>query len=100
MLLQYMEEEPLKEWTTSTLNECYCKARKRFDSDDEFYRHSLEKVCQLQSGDPVLMEKWLRICNISAEAYREIYRRLNITLNDQGESFYRSMIPEMLEELD
>lgn len=100
MLLQWLDEtDDEVKWTTESLQRCYQNARKRFDTDPSFAKKSLEKVCLLQSGDPDSLEKWERICEASRTAYREIYSRLEIEIEDVGESYYRDKIPSLVDEL-
>ncbi len=39
------------------------------------------------------------ICNVSREYFKIIYRRLNITIEEYGESYYNKFIPPIIEEL-
>ena len=39
------------------------------------------------------------ICNVSREYFKVIYKKLNITIEEFGESFYNPFIPKMVEEL-
>jgi len=39
------------------------------------------------------------ICAVSREYFKIIYKRLNITIEEYGESFYNKMIPGIIEEL-
>lgn len=40
------------------------------------------------------------ICQLSREYFTQIYKRLNITLEEFGESYYNPLIPSMIEELN
>lgn len=40
------------------------------------------------------------ICQLSREYFTQIYKRLNITLEEFGESYYNPFIPPMVEELN
>ena len=46
------------------------------------------------------MDAWKTLCDVSMSYFNVIYKRLDITLKEYGESFYNSMIPEVLKELD
>jgi len=39
------------------------------------------------------------ICDISRKEFLEIYKRLDITVEEFGESFYNDMIPAVVEDL-
>ena len=46
-----------------------------------------------------MIAKWKRICEVSRQEFEEIYRLLDIKIEERGESFYNSMIPDVLDEL-
>jgi arginyl-tRNA synthetase len=82
------------------LESFYIAAKKRFDSDPEFKKRSQETVVKLQSGDADCHKAWTVICDISRGFFVRIYKRLDITNNEFGESFYNPMIPELIKELE
>jgi arginyl-tRNA synthetase len=41
----------------------------------------------------------LLLCEISRKEFEIIYKKLNITINEVGESFYNAMIPSVIEKL-
>ncbi len=61
-----------------------------------------EYLVRLQNGDKKLIDLWQQITRVSmAEVYR-IYNQLNVKLtpeNECGESFYRDMLAETVEEI-
>ena len=40
------------------------------------------------------------ICAVSRDYFKIIYQRLNITLEEFGESFYNKFIPDVVKELE
>lgn len=42
---------------------------------------------------------WKSICEISKKSYDEIYKKLNININEIGESFYHKFIENLIDEL-
>ncbi len=78
----------------------YKAAKKRFDEDPEFKKRSQLNVVQLQAGDPDSLKVWSSICDISRQYFMQIYKRLGITNNEYGESFYNNMIPGVIKELE
>ncbi len=87
----------------SHLAKWYKESRKKFDEDDSFKKRSREQVVRLQSMDPKALQAWDLICDISRTAYEEIYRLLNVRIQERGESFYRdclSHIVRLFEEKD
>lgn len=46
----------------------------------------------LQSGDEQCVAAWQRICAASRREFEAIYKRLGVTLQERGESFYNPML--------
>lgn len=42
---------------------------------------------------------WEILCDVSRSFFKKIYERLDIKIEELGESFYNSMIPIVIEEL-
>jgi len=84
----------------SDLENFYREAKKRFTDDPDFKKRSQETVVKLQGGDEDCRKAWQAICDISKVCFETIYERLNVKLEHFGESFYNSMIPSMLEEVE
>lgn len=78
----------------------YKAARHRFDSDPVFKKLSQETVVRLQAYDEDCIKAWKMICSVSREYFKIIYKRLNITLEEFGESFYNPFIPKVIEEFE
>lgn len=51
-------------------------------------------------GGPKIIKAWHFLKGVSQQFYSEIYERLNVEIEEVGESFYQSIIPDVLEELD
>lgn len=104
MLIAYMKDQhpdltPESVPALSTLVTLYKAAKARFDEDAAFKRTSQAEVVNLQSGEPQARAIWERICEVSRQAYQQIYDILDIKLTDRGESFYQPFLAPMLEEL-
>lgn len=104
MLIAYMKETfPDYEEKTpeiKDLDDYYKAARHKFDTDPEFKKTSQETVVKLQALDESCIRAWKSICEISRQYFNQIYKRLDIKLQEFGESFYNPFIPDMLKELD
>lgn len=106
MLIAYLKNEEAqvltgeKETDLAHLVNWYKASKQQFDNDEEFKKRSQQEVATLQSGDPESIKAWKIICDISERAYREIYNLLDVSLNDRGESFYNSMLPGVIEDLE
>ncbi|KXZ44683.1 hypothetical protein GPECTOR_63g12 [Gonium pectorale] len=81
------------------LQELYRAAKKRFDEEEEFKTRAREAVTRLQSGDPVSLASWQRICAASRREFEALYTRLGVTLQERGESFYNPMLKDVVDEL-
>lgn len=78
----------------------YQKSKERFDKDEEFKKKSHENVVKLQGGDPKITEAWKYLCDISRKEFQLIYDRLDIKLQEVGESFYNPFIPSTIKFLE
>ena len=76
----------------SDLVEFYKASKKRFDNDSEFQKRSREEVVKLQSGDSKSIQAWKLLCDQSRKEFDEIYKNLNIKINERGESFYNPFL--------
>eukprot|EP00672_Neobodo_designis_P028484 CAMPEP_0174854292 /NCGR_PEP_ID=MMETSP1114-20130205/30710_1 /TAXON_ID=312471 /ORGANISM="Neobodo designis, Strain CCAP 1951/1" /LENGTH=690 /DNA_ID=CAMNT_0016088977 /DNA_START=30 /DNA_END=2102 /DNA_ORIENTATION=+ len=77
----------------------YKAAKKKFDEDLEFKEQARNEVVKLQALEDESIKAWQMICDLSRKEFQEIYDRLNISLEERGESFYNPIIPEVLEKL-
>lgn len=77
----------------------YKAAKRRFDSDPEFKLRAQQRVVALQSGEDFARTAWKILCDISRQSFEEIYKRLDIGIEERGESFYNEMIPEVVSKL-
>mmetsp|Transcript_62344 Transcript_62344/g.160745 ORF Transcript_62344/g.160745 Transcript_62344/m.160745 type:complete len:586 (+) Transcript_62344:95-1852(+) len=103
MLIEYMKEkypnfqEQLPE--VRDLQDFYRAAKKRFDDDDEFKDKARLSVVDLQSGGEFARSAWQKICDVSRGAFEKVYKRLDITLEERGESYYNDLIEPVVAEL-
>lgn len=106
MLIAYMHEEvpEVLEGTQKTdlthLVDWYRASKKRFDDDPEFKRRAQLEVVALQQGADSSRKAWQIICEISKNAYQEIYDLLDVKINERGESYYNPMLPAIIEDLE
>jgi len=103
MLIEYMKEkypnfqDELPE--VSDLQEFYKASKKRFDDDEAFKEKARLAVVDLQGGGEFARIAWQKICDVSRKAFQRIYDRLDIVVEERGESYYNAMIPPLVEEL-
>ncbi len=83
----------------SDLVEFYKASKKRFDNEKEFQKRSREEVVKLQKGDTQSIEAWKLLCNQSRKEFDEIYKTLNITIKERGESFYNPYLKSIIQDL-
>lgn len=106
MLINYLEKyEPEvltkeKKVDLSALTNYYKEARKLFDNGPKFKKESQLAVVKLQSGDEKAINAWNIICDISKEAFKEIYSLLDVKLIERGESFYNKDLPLIVKDLE
>jgi arginyl-tRNA synthetase len=78
----------------------YREAKKKFDDDPDFKKRSQLQVVLLQGGDPESLDAWRVICNVSRRGFEEVYERLDIHLEERGESFYNPMLQPLIRDLE
>lgn len=103
MLIEYMKEaypnfqKELPD--VHDLQEFYKASKKRFDEDPDFKSRAQRAVVDLQAGDDFAHSAWQKICDVSRRSFEKIYQRLDISIEERGESFYNAMIPPLVDEL-
>ncbi|KAF4529245.1 hypothetical protein B566_EDAN017703, partial [Ephemera danica] len=78
----------------------YKESKARFDQDANFKQRAYSCVVKLQAHDPGYIKAWQLICDVSRKAFQEIYNRLDITIEEKGESFYHDKMLETVEMLE
>ncbi|DAZ94128.1 TPA: hypothetical protein N0F65_010372 [Lagenidium giganteum] len=81
------------------LTKLYKEAKLRFDEDEDFHRRSKEQVVKLQGGDERARKAWTALCDISRREFQKVYDRLDVKLEEMGESFYNPIIPDVIDSL-
>ncbi|MBE9070391.1 arginine--tRNA ligase [Leptolyngbya cf. ectocarpi LEGE 11479] len=81
------------------LVEFYKQAKKRFDEDENFKATSREAVVDLQSGEESARKAWQLLCEQSRKEFQKIYDRLDITIQERGESFYNPLLEDVAKDL-
>lgn len=105
MLIAYIKEcEPkaFQDPTGYTLEDLmgwYKASKAKFDADPEFKIRAQQEVGLLQGGDEATLKAWKAIVDISKSSYQEIYRLLDVLIEDRGESFYNPHLKPLVEEL-
>ena len=102
MLIQYLKEEypnfhgdiP----NITDLTAFYKNAKSRFDESPEFKKISQLNVVKLQAGDEECRKIWQVLCDVSRKEFEKVYNRLDITVEECGESFYNDKIAPVIDE--
>ncbi|XP_066361793.1 arginine--tRNA ligase, cytoplasmic-like isoform X2 [Miscanthus floridulus] len=104
MLIEYLFEKfpNWKEIGSQAIGDLqiFYKASKHKFDDAEFKARAQQGVVRLQGGEEKYREAWKKICDISRSEFDLVYKRLNVVLEEKGESFYNPYIPQVLEELN
>jgi len=82
------------------LTKFYKEAKARFDEDPEFKKTAQLCVVKLQAGDEECKVIWQILCEISRKEFEKVYKRLDITIEECGESFYNDKIASVIEECE
>lgn len=77
----------------------YRQAKRRFDVEEEFQLASRQEVVTLQGGDDMSLKAWGLLCEQSRKEFQRIYDRLDIQLQERGESFYNSCLDAVVADL-
>jgi arginyl-tRNA synthetase len=78
----------------------YRQAKQRFDSDEVFQATAREEVVRLQGGDPVSLKAWHLLCDQSRCEFQQLYDRLDISVQERGESFYNPLLAAVVADLE
>jgi len=78
------------------LEKFYVQAKTLYDGDESFAEQSRQTVVELQSQKPAVMAVWRAFCDESLRHCHAIYDRMDIKLEDRGESFYRDMLGDIV----
>jgi len=105
MLIAYLREVQPEALTTADavdlgdLVAFYRQAKQRFDADELFREAARQEVVKLQAGAEDSRRAWQLLCDQSRREFQQIYDRLNICLQERGESFYNPLLPGILDTL-
>ncbi|MDY6781524.1 MAG: arginine--tRNA ligase [Cyanobacteriota bacterium] len=106
MLIAYLREAYPDALTTADaldlgdLVSFYKKAKARFDEDEQFKETARQEVVKLQAGTEETRRAWQLLCDQSRREFKVIYERLDIDLEERGESFYNPLLPNVVEALE
>lgn len=104
MLIQYLKEEyPNFQGDVPNITDLtvfYKNAKQRFDDSPEFKKIAQLNVVKLQSGDEECRKIWQVLCDVSRMEFEKVYKRLDITVTECGESFYNDKIPPVIDEFN
>ncbi|KAF3498664.1 hypothetical protein DY000_02054360 [Brassica cretica] len=105
MLIEYLFEkfpdtDSVTETAIGDLQSFYKESKKKFDDDPDFKEKAQKAVVRLQGGDPIYRKAWAKICEISRTEFSKVYQRLQVELEEKGESFYNPYIANVIGELD
>lgn len=106
MLIAYLQQHHPEitqsdaRYDLSDLMRWYRASKGCFEEDAAFKARALRAVVLLQGGDPDCLELWKKIVAISQSAFHEIYRLLDVRIEDRGESFYNPLLAEVVADLE
>lgn len=105
MLIAYLTEHhsdlhKIRALNLSQLLSTYRAAKLEFDANMDFKARAQQAVVSLQQGDLHSLQIWEAICASSRAAFEEIYRILDIRIEERGESFYNPYLPLLIANLE
>lgn len=78
----------------------YKQAKLRFDTDEDFKTRSREAVVDLQAGEETATKAWKVLCAQSRQEFQKLYDRLDIQIQERGESFYNPFLADVVQDLE
>ena len=78
----------------------YRQAKTEFDNSEQFQISSRQEVVRLQNSDPVSLKAWKLLCEQSRKEFQKIYDRLDIKIQERGESFYNPYLQDVVDDLN
>jgi arginyl-tRNA synthetase len=106
MLITHLKEacpEALEEGSTVDIGDLvafYKQAKLRFDTDEDFKTRSREAVVDLQAGEETATKAWKVLCAQSRQEFQKLYDRLDIQIQERGESFYNPFLADVVQDLE
>ncbi|KAK3140643.1 hypothetical protein QOZ80_5AG0403730 [Eleusine coracana subsp. coracana] len=103
MLIEYLFEK-FPNWkeiggqAIGDLQVFYKASKTKFDNDEDFKERAQQAVVLLQRGEEKYRDAWKKICEVSRSEFDLVYKRLNVELEEKGESFYNPYIQRVLDE--
>jgi len=82
--------------TLKSLSKYYRECKKHFDSNNTFQELSKIAFDQLRNYEFLSIIYWRKICKISNKENQNIYKLLNISILNRGESFYDYMLKNVI----
>jgi len=95
----FSPDKGLKDLAIGDLVDFYKEAKKRFDESEEFQHTSRKEVVKLQAGDETSLAGWKLLCEASRGEFQSIYDRLEVSLEERGESFYNPLLSDVCKDL-
>ncbi len=82
------------------LEDFYKKGHEEAEADPKKMDLARAELAALQSGEPERLRDWQHFCEKSAEHFREIYQRLNVSFDlEKGESSYQAALAGVVKDL-
>ena len=82
------------------LEDFYKKGHEEAEADPKKMDLARAELAALQSGEPERLQDWQHFCEKSAEHFREIYQRLNVSFDlEKGESSYQAALAGVVKDL-
>ncbi|KAI6227719.1 Arginyl-tRNA synthetase [Aphelenchoides fujianensis] len=82
------------------LQSFYKKSKKRFDEDAAFKKRAYECNEHLQKHELKYKTAWTMICDVSSADFQDIYRRLDVRIQERGESYYQQRMKDVVQRLE
>lgn len=99
-----LQLNPSRMLSGAELSQLYTAGKtKTRDKDSAFSKRVAQVVKQIQQQEkisPEVYNAWQTVCMSSRREQQEVFKRLDVTVEEKGESFYANMLPQVLQDLN
>lgn len=97
-IINYILENNITNIKADDLQDIYVKAKKCFETDEKFKQEAYDIIKSIQNDQHSSYDEiWKEIVTVSYSSYQKIFDIMHVYQTVQGESYYKPLIPNMLD---
>lgn len=98
--IKHWGEKAVEEMSIEELEELYVRFHREAENDDKLIEEGREWFSKLEKGDKEARQIWQKIVDTSMAEFDRVYKTLGVKIDfSHGESFYLSMLDEIIKEV-